>query len=167
MLEVLEALEKQLPRLLADADAWDSVYIDYHPPFVERLWRPWGDYRVNLHRIHPCAQADALFHPHPWPSAMHLLSGRYEMAVGYGSGELAPPVAARILAAEGSRYEMTHPDAWHYVRPLDAPVLTLMVTGKPWGRPSPAPTKKLEPLGSRQFDRLLDEFRQHDPAAPA
>src|SRR5262249_46599352 len=87
MLEILAAVEKDLPRMLLDEAAWAGLFIDYPPPTVERLWRPWRDYRVSLHRIFPCATGEALFHPHPWPSAMRILAGEYEMAVGYGKGE--------------------------------------------------------------------------------
>ena len=131
MLETLRDVEKALPDLLRDANAWKSVYVDYHPPIVERLWLNWGEFRIYLHRIHPCAQGEALFHPHPWPSAMRILSGEYEMAVGYGKGEVAPPIAALMLAAGDFRYEMTDPDAWHYVRSIGEPTLSLMVTGNP------------------------------------
>src|SRR5918993_824089 len=118
MLDVLARLEAELPAMLADEASWQTLDIDYHPPRVERLWRPWDDYRVSLHRIHPCGPSDALFHPHPWPSAMRILEGTYEMAVGYGKGESVPPIAARMIASGDFRYEMTDSDAWHYVRPI-------------------------------------------------
>ena len=91
MLDVLAAVEQALPQLLQDENAWHSLYIDYQLPTVERLWRPWHEYRISLHRIHPCAPGEALFHPHPWPSAMHVLAGAYEMAVGYGQGRHPRP----------------------------------------------------------------------------
>lgn len=141
MLDILYAVEKELPVLLQDENAWKSLYVDYHPPTVERLWLPWSEYRINLHRIHPCERDEALFHPHPWPSAMRVLSGEYEMAVGYGQGETQPPIAALMIASGDFRYEMTEPDAWHYVRPLREPTMSLMVTGKPWDRPSPKSDK--------------------------
>jgi hypothetical protein len=87
MLEILASVESELPRLLLDESAWSGLLIDYHPPTVERLWMGWQGHRVSLHRIHPCGPGQALFHPHPWPSAMRILSGEYEMAVGYGRGE--------------------------------------------------------------------------------
>src|SRR5947209_10035564 len=132
MLEILTAVEKDLPRLLLDEAAWSGLFIDYHPPTVERLWMRWRDCRVSLHRIHPCAPGEALFHPHPWPSAMRILSGEYEMAVGFGPGETPPPVAALLVAREDCRYEMTHPDGWHYVCPLGEPSRSLMVSGGAW-----------------------------------
>jgi hypothetical protein len=159
MLDVLTRLEAELPALLADDARWQSLYINYHPPFVERLWMQWGEYRVSLHRIHPCAPSDALFHPHPWPSAMRILDGKYEMAIGHGKGSEPPPVAARIIAGTDVRYEMTDPDSWHYVRPLERPAMTIMVTGKPWTRASPSSAEPLQPLAESQRCELLAWFR--------
>ena len=163
MLDVLEQVERELPALLADGDSWAGLLIDYHPPTVERLWRRWAEYRISLHRIHPCAAGEALFHPHPWPSAMRILEGEYEMAVGYGKGETTPPVAALMIAAGDFRYEMTDPDAWHYVRPLGAATLSVMVTGKPWDRPAPRSGKPLVPLTEAQRAELFRLFRGYYP----
>jgi len=164
MLDVLAAVEKELPRLLLDESAWNGLFIDYHPPTVERLWTRWQDCRVSLHRIHACDPGQALFHPHPWPSAMRILAGEYEMAVGYGKGETLPPVAALMIAKGDFRYEMTDPDAWHYVRPLDGPTLSLMVTGQPWDRPAPRSSKPLVPLTDPQRSELFALFRAFYPA---
>jgi hypothetical protein len=165
MLEVLAAAEKELPRLLLDELAWTGLFIDDHPPTVERLWAPWGDGRVFLHRIFPCAPGEALFHPHPWPSAMLVLAGEYEMAVGYGKGDESPPVAALMIAKGDFRYEMTDPDAWHYVRPLAGPTLSVMVTGKPWGRTAPRRTTPLVALTEEQRAELFALFRGRYPLA--
>jgi hypothetical protein len=162
MLDVLARLEAELPALLVEG-RWNSLDINYHPPFVERLWMQWGDYRVSLHRIHPCTPAEALFHPHPWPSAVRILDGTYEMAVGYGSGSTEPPVAARIVASGEFTYEMTDPDAWHYVRPLGGPSKSLMVTGKPWKREAPGSGEPLQPLDAARFAELLGWFRGRYP----
>jgi hypothetical protein len=102
---------QELPRLLLDEAAWHGLFIDYHPPTVERLWLPWSKFRVLLHRIYPCAPGEALFHAHPWPSALRVLAGEYEMAVSYGKGQEPPPVAALMIARGDFRYEMTDPDA--------------------------------------------------------
>jgi hypothetical protein len=159
MLDVLARLESELPALLDDPARWNSLDINYHAPFVERLWLPWGDYRVSLHRILPCEPSDALFHPHPWPSAMRILEGTYEMAVGHGRGSTPPPIAARIVASGEFRYEMTDPDAWHYVRPIGRHSLSVMVTGKPWQRESPGASEPLQPLDDARRKALFDWFR--------
>jgi hypothetical protein len=98
MLDVLSQVEQALPLLLQDEKTWQSLLVDYHSPTVERLWTAWKEYRVYLHRIHPCEREKALFHPHPWPSAMRVLNGEYEMAVGFGAGTDTPPVAALMIA---------------------------------------------------------------------
>ena len=165
MLDVLARLEQALPAMLRDESIWHSLYVDYHPPTVERLWTPWRAYRAFLHRIHPCARQQALFHPHPWPSAMRVLEGEYEMAVGFGPGMDEPPVAALMVSRGDFRYEMTHPDSWHYVRPLGRPTLSLMVTGKPWDREAPRSTTPLRRLQPEQVAELLRSFRSLFPAA--
>lgn len=159
MLTKLSEVEKVLPELLKHEAQWNDLFINYHPPFVERLWLQLGDYRISLHRIHPCTKDEALFHPHPWPSAMRIVHGSYEMAVGYGSGNDSPPVAILIIATQGFSYEMTHPDTWHYVRPVDEPVYTPMVTGKPWKRESSQADKTLQSLSERQRRELFNFFR--------
>jgi hypothetical protein len=163
MIEILRDVEAELPQLLQDEAGWSSLLVDYHPPTVERLWRRWGAYRIYLHRIHPCEEGEALFHPHPWPSAMRVLSGTYEMAVGYGPGETAPPVAARMIVTGDFLYEMTDPDAWHFVRPLGDSTFSLMVTGKPWDRTAPRSTKTLDPLSDAQRKAILEFFRERYP----
>jgi len=163
MLNVLSEAEECLSQLLKSEDGWTSLDVDYDPPRVERLWRPFGDgYRLYLHRIHPCTQA--LYHPHPWPSAIKIVSGGYEMGVGFGSGfgPDEPPLAVTLHLSVGSTYEMTHPDGWHYVLP-SVSNLSVMVTGARWGRWAPEPTKKLLPLKDQEVQSLLAEFRTHYP----
>jgi hypothetical protein len=165
MLDVLRRAEEALPKMLLDEGVWQSLHVDYHPPTVDRLWTRWGEYRLFLHRIHPCAAGEALFHPHPWPSAMRVLEGEYEMAVGFGQGMEEPPIAALMVSRGDFRYEMTHPDAWHYVRPIGAPTLSVMVTGKPWERESHRSSKPLLSLKTEQVAELLRLFRGKYPAA--
>lgn len=113
MLNVLKQAEKDMRSFLADKDGWKSLDINYHPPRVERVWRQWGEYRIMLHRIHPCD--NALMHPHPWPSAIYIASGSYEMGLGYSNTTEKPPIVAKIIAGRGSRYEMVDKYGWHYV----------------------------------------------------
>jgi hypothetical protein len=96
---------------------------------------------------------------------MRVLDGEYEMAVGFGAGIETPPVAALMIARGDFRYEMTHPDGWHYVRPMGGPTLSLMVTGKPWAREAPRSTKPLRPLLAEQVKDLLRSFRSRFPVA--
>ena len=82
------------------------------------------------------------------------------MAVGYGAGTIAPPVAARIIANAGTVYTMTEPDGWHDVRPLDASVLTVMLSGPPWARATPsAPASPPQPLEPAVLEALIAAAR--------
>jgi hypothetical protein len=161
MLEVLHQVETLLPQILKDESRWKSVFVNYHPPFVERLWTDWGNYRIYLHLIYPCNDTEALFHPHPWPSAMKIINGRYEMWVGHGEG-MKPPLVTeiRILCA-GDEYEMIDPNDWHSVRPLEEPSLSLMVTGIPWARLAPKSDQPLTELTLEKRTGLFKLFRVH------
>lgn len=162
--DVLREVEGALPGLLAQ-DGWHSLHVTYEPPEVERVWRPFGAHRVLLHRIHPCAAGRPLFHPHPWPSIVKVLAGRYEMGVGHGHGLAEPPVAMTILAGAGTVYAMTDPDAWHFVRPLGEPSLSLMVSGPPWPRAMPrADHPPQGPLAPARVQSLLRTFAGMYPA---
>ncbi|MEM6989018.1 MAG: hypothetical protein AAF721_00930 [Myxococcota bacterium] len=65
MLGTLHRAIEALPRLLREPEDWESLHITYHPPRVERLWLQHGSHRIFLHRIYPCEEGDALWHPHP------------------------------------------------------------------------------------------------------
>ena len=93
MIENLKQIEdKMLLDLLVQPDKWNTMLINYHLPLVERCWIQLGNYRLNLHFIHKCETKDALYHNHRWPSAMHVLYGKYEMGLANkylpGFGEL-------------------------------------------------------------------------------
>lgn len=160
MLNTLHSIENMLPELLQKKDIWNSLYIDYYPPIVERVWTQIGDTRIYLHKIYPCKKNEALFHTHPWPSAMRIVKGSYEMMVGYSKDWIEPPTAAKIILSQNSQYEMTNIDGWHSVRPVDKPALTLMVTGKPWGKQSPKSPTPLRPLSNEVKINLLNQFKK-------
>ena len=143
--------------LLRDANTpWTSIRLDHQQPVLERCYTQYGDLRLGVHRIHPCETA--MYHPHPWPSAVYLLDGEYEMAIGHGEGSKPPPEAMRTVVTPGSRYEMLDPNGWHYVRPLVRPTLSIMLNGPAW-KPSraDAPVKVPHtPLDSDTRDSIID-----------
>lgn len=170
MLDRLDEMVRRLPELLAapNRHLWRSVHVTYHPPRVERLWIQLEDHRLFLHRIHPCEESDALFHPHPWPSAVRVVSGQYEHRVGWrrsNDTNLVETwrVATTSVLGAGSTYEMVEPEAWHSVRPLEAPSDSIMVVGplyEPRVKMPNAPTEKQGPLSARRFDALMGQW--HD-----
>lgn len=168
MLELLDKALQELPELLRSQEGWNSVHVLYHPPRVERIWRQWGSHRIFLHRIHPCEEGEALFHPHPWPSAVRIMSGQYEHRIGvqtHTTGDKKLPVTIELtrgVLTAASSYEMTNPDAWHSVRPLEGPSDSLMVIGPlyepPVKMPSP-PTEKQKPLNRARFEELFGDWQ--------
>ena len=135
---------------------------------TERRLSQYRDGKLCLHRIHACEPGVAPYHPHPWPSAMRILEGTYELTVGCSAGERAPPVAARMIASSAFDYEMIDVYAWHSVRPIGAPAMTVMVTGPRWERGasredqtlSPRNGEPLAPLSDAEMEEMLDYYRR-------
>lgn len=164
MLDKLSEAIAALPRLLRDPDEWNSLKVDYEYPNVDRVWRQLDDnHRVLLHKIYPCEEGEALLHPHPWPSAVAVMSsglGRkccYETGVGYGDplGD-PPPIAAKFTLTGGTSYEMVDPNGWHYVRPTERHIYTVMVIGPLYGTP------KQDRFGQKREHRPLNEQERWD-----
>lgn len=164
MKNILNTIEKELPNLLRNEALWKSVYVDYHKPFVKRLWTNFlfdgKNYRIYLHEIEPCDINEALFHPHPWPSIMKLLSGSYQMNVGYGEGLESPIVAVKLELPTGTVYEMSEVNGWHAVAPLSDSSFSLMITGEPWKRESHKSTKSLSELSFSEQNKILNFFKE-------
>ena len=166
MIEKLKQIEDKLMlELLSKPDVWKTLFVDYHPPLVERCWTQLGNYRISLHFIHECKPEDALFHPHPWPSAMHVLEGTYEMGLGFGKGLEEPEKMCTVLVTNGMYYDMTHIDGWHYVRPVKSTCSTVMLSGPKWGREeikSEHPLKELTPERKHiMLEYFLNYYRRH------
>lgn len=159
MLKALHAIEKQLPDLLQDTEGWQSMFIDYEQPIVKRIWRQLGEYRVCLHKIHSCNKDKAFFHPHPWPSAMKILKGAYEMGLGYSTSNEIPPIMTTLVLKKDSEYVMDDIRAWHYVRPVTEYAYSVMVTGLPWGTKVPKSNQALQPLDPAVYQKLFCEFQ--------
>jgi hypothetical protein len=174
LLERLKEIERDvLPDLLRDKDKiWKTVDVIYHPPHVERCWMQLEDVRLFLHCIHPEEDAmKCLWHPHDWPSAMKIVSGTYAHDIAISQGyddfrfkDLTPEVTdwlARSEVTAGTYYEMSHPMAWHRVRPIGQPVYSLMIAGPLYEEPEPSrkPLEKQPPLSSERKKHLLHMFR--------
>lgn len=162
MLAELQNALAHLPELLDldRANEWNSLFIDYEKPYVKRLWRDWGEYRLSLHQLAPCAPGEALYHPHPWPSATAVVSGGYDMDIGFGPDLDPPPIACTVKMRARSMYEMLHPNSWHAVRP-NITTFSVMLTGKPWNRTCIPNSKELRPLTSEEREEILASFKWH------
>lgn len=175
MLARLARAEQALgSHLLDDIDGWELIDATYETPRVERLWRDFEDGRLCLHRLHPCEKA--IFHPHRCASAMKIVDGTYEMALGYQEGAPskeplrpgkmppAPPYAALVVLTKGCAYEMLRPGSWHHVRPLGAPACTVMVTGGPvWEGAWVGVGQVRDLIGPETKRNLFDLFRGFYP----
>lgn len=162
MLEVLDNIIKNFHSILENAIKDDSVktmYIEYEEPFVSRVWFPFKEYRIYLHRIEVPTNK-VFFHPHKWESAMLIAKGTYEMGIGHSTTNDEPKVDCRLLLNTGSKYEMCEKDAWHYVKPINDAVYTLMVTGKLNGRemPKEGPSEYRE-LTTDEFDDIISTIK--------
>ena len=130
MLDYLHDVEKRLPDLLHDITKWNTLLVLYERPIVERLWMQDGENRIYLHRIRPLNKEldeHAFLHRHPWPSAIKVLEGSYDMEFGIENN-----LTTRMVMSPGSEYEMLDPSFIHSVAPIIRPTLSLMVTGPRW-----------------------------------
>jgi len=161
MLNQLIQIKKILPQLItekATSNEIKTLYIDYHKPFVSRIWFIHNDLRVFLHKIEPCDESlEALYHPHKWDSAMEILKGSYEMGIGHSESNNMPKTDCKLILHTGTQYEMTEPNGWHYVNPISQSAFTLMVTGKLNGREMPIePNKEFRTLTTSEILEILD-----------
>ena len=180
MIEVLKQIEREqiLNILSQPLEKFKTLYVDYEHPYVERLQFNLEDgYRLFFHVIHECETEQALYHPHPWPSAMHILKGVYETGLSYSendehyknteTGELNSIIAKNEICkmvikdnyyGGPAYYQMLNPKGWHYVRPIRT-CHTVMLTHTPWYSGN-KPTKQLQPLSDARAMEIKEWFRE-------
>ena len=164
MIKKLKNIEKTvLVDMLKDPSIWKSLDIDYHPPRVERLYTDYDGYRICLHKIYFCRKEDALYHPHPWKAAFHILDGKYETGLGYSETTDKPKVLSTVISKGEMYYEMTDPNTWHYVKPLHKNdwCYSIMLSGDKFKDMNPAvqkSDKELKPLSDEKKESLLHSF---------
>lgn len=180
MIDILKKIEREqiLDILSQPIEKFKTLYVDYEHPYVERLQYNLEDgYRLFFHVIHTCKTEEALYHPHPWPSAMHILEGKYETGVSYSeveehykhteTGELNELIAKNEVAKfiigsnlsnkDLAYYQMLNPNGWHYVRPLET-CYTVMLTHTPWYSGNKAP-KQLDTLSVERTTEIKEIFK--------
>lgn len=156
MIQYIKGIVEAFPTLLqnaVDEGTIKTMYIDYEKPYVSRLWFPFNEYRIFLHKIEQ-TDSPVFFHPHKWESAMLILKGNYEMGIGHSETNVEPKVDCKLILPAGTMYEMVEKDAWHYVKPIGGDCYTLMITGALNGREMPIePTKEHRKL---EYDEIVD-----------
>jgi hypothetical protein len=147
MIKILNIVELNINSLVKTSKL-NTMYIDYHKPYVKRIWFQFVDYRVYLHKIEPCNEPlEALYHPHPWKSIIRILN-EY------------PKTVCKLVLPAGTVYEMTDPNGWHYVSPVHEPVYSLMITGERYGREMPLmPNKEFRELEESEILDILREVK--------
>jgi hypothetical protein len=164
MINLLKKIEREeIIEILKDPKNFNSMNVDYHPPIVERIWAPYKEGRIYFHFIYPCTTAEALYHPHPWASAIHILSGEYEMGLGFDNkSDTSANITevSKLILAENSYYEMVNKEAWHYVRPFNRIAKTVMITDKPWesNENFVKTTKELQELSKEKAEEIRKWF---------
>ena len=177
MIDILKKIEREqiLDILSQPIEKFKTLYVDYEHPYVERLQYNLEDgYRLFFHVIHTCKTEVALYHPHPWPSAMHILEGKYETGVSYSeveehykhteTGELNELIAKNEVAkfiisdnpSGSAYYQMPNWKGWHYVRPITI-CHTTMITHTQWYKGNKA-TKELYPIETERAIWIKDWF---------
>lgn len=166
MLKKLALVERNMVDILINSN-WKTLDIDYHPPYVQRVYTEWDGLRVMLHRFPTaCGMGDALYHPHPWVSAMKVLEGEYIQNIGHeeydGNYNPYPVTDTTIVMKSGSSYEMMNPKTWHRVIPQEE-TYTLMITGglfssDKMSKGNKKSDKKLEPLDINTKNKILSKF---------
>ncbi|MBN8828178.1 MAG: hypothetical protein J0H68_05675 [Sphingobacteriia bacterium] len=161
MLKELLNFEKNILLYLNSVNDWNSLLIDYEKPITERLWKNFNNHRVYLHRIYPCNKEEAFFHPHPWPSAIKIVNGTYEMFIGTSDNENRPKFKTKVVLTSGSYYEMLTSNEWHSVRPINNYTYSIMISGKPFIIGETPRQSHLKPLSEEKKKEIFDFFLEN------
>lgn len=146
-----------------------SKYIDYHKPFVKRIYFDHPEYgRVMVHKIEPCTPDEALLHPHPWESYVKLIKGSYLTAIGTSNEYDLPPIAfAELKLSSGDYYSILSPKIWHSVAPLIDPVYSLMILGEKFEnfKAPLKPRKKFRELTKEEIDDIIENIKNEQKSS--
>jgi hypothetical protein len=172
MLDILEEVFDELPDIVRFPELWDSLIVNRRKPITYRAFHIFKEgslagIRVCLHRFEYCEAKDAFLHPHPWPSAMKVLSGQYKMNVGFSQDLVSQPTTVvETILARGSVYASDEPRFWHSVQPVTEHAYSVMINGPAWGPDiahTKAPTTKgkdLDKMSQKDLEWHLHTFTQ-------
>jgi hypothetical protein len=162
MIDVLNKLIPEVLETIPEDHEWDSLIINKRKPYTYRIFRQFGKYRVCLHKFDPCSFEEAFAHPHPWPGAFMVLSGRYLHSVGVAPDAFSEPeLVYQQEVGPYSPYCISNPLIWHSVQPLQT-TYTIMVNGAPFENPHKAVRttkgKDLKVMDDKDKCKLLAKF---------
>lgn len=161
MLDKLYKALDDLPNLLKDISNWDSLIVNRRKPHTYRVFTNLADgSRICLHKFNPCDRHEAFLHPHPWPGAFILLSGAYDMEVGYSPDRTSKPTKViDLFLTKGSVYEIVSPLTWHSVTPVEV-TYTVMVNDPPW--PADVAHTDVRTTKGKDLDKMPEEeLKEH------
>jgi hypothetical protein len=82
------------------------------------------------------------------------------MGIGYSEHpNITPIISTRLILTAGSYYEMLSPFDWHYVRPIDEPSYSIMLSGKQFNPEAKPERPELRALNDMARNNLLEYFR--------
>ncbi len=153
----------KLPGYLSHPQRWQSLLINKHPPVIHRLsLKVATDRTLILHKVFPCHRQSAYMHSHSWPFALKIISGGYEMGLGFSDNRnQVPPAVYTTLVKPGDIYEMSSSQIWHYTKPItDQPSYSVMLIGERWRERQ---AQNHSPLSHDDKTHLLTYFKTKFP----
>lgn len=162
--EKLLEFEEILPELLTEKDAWKSINVNHQAPSVKRIWRNWQGYRINLHKLTKVDGKEEYFHSHPWPIAIRLLTGSYQMCYEFVQDEQVM-TGVEIITPE-TPYCMENPNDKHSIKLLDNTIYSLMINGKAWASNNELAEQEiiahnLETLSSKDIEEIFSVAKEY------
>lgn len=81
------------------------------------------------------------------------------MGVGYGNPDKEPPpIYGPILLKEWDSYQMADPNNWHYIKTIEGPSYSIMITGKPYQPDRIVQRPRPRQLTNEESERIFKFF---------
>ena len=162
--KLLDAAQAALPVLLSPPhrDSWIGALSIQDGQELERLaidlTMDGTKYVLLLHRFQREPQELVSRHVHPWPLAVHVLEGSYQMDFGPGAADVLELTDSNLIQA-GDRYVIA-PDVWHSVRPVSEETYSIAIRPKadPQERRVSNPLARVQSLDTSIREALLAYF---------
>lgn len=161
MIEKLKQIENKLIfKLLEDVNIWKSEIYENNNIIIEKILTTLGNYNLELNFVHKIKKSETIhIIKNRFPFAINVLNGKCNIMISSSSKLEEPPIMCNILLENGGAYyDMTHIDGWHYVRPVEGVVSTVMLVGKPWEREQIESPEDLKSMSEQRKLIMLEWF---------